>query len=211
MTVNKKSFIKVGFLLIIVLIVGSILAIQNCLIKYPRGNEKIPYYNQKDVRWGKKLYGKTDTIKNAGCGPTCLAMIISGITGRKDINPKIIADWSVENGNRAEGNGSYWSLMIKGGQAFGLNVENVSRKDTDKILKSLQEGKVIIVSVDKGKIASGGHFIVLRGITKKGKILMYDPNSILNSKKEWDSDIIFNESSTNGGEAGKPFWIFDKR
>ncbi|CAM3051302.1 C39 family peptidase [Hathewaya histolytica] len=179
--------------------------------EYSMGNDKIPYYSQRDKRWGNKLYGKKGTIRSSGCGPTSLAMVISGITGRKDITPKAVADWSVENGHRAEGNGSYWSLMTEGGKAFGLNVRQVSRKNKNEILNSLKQGKVAIVSLDKGEIASEGHFIVLIGITEDNKILIHDPSSINNSKKAWEPDIIFNESSKNAGENGSPFWIFHKR
>lgn len=208
----KKFSSKLFKVFLLCLLISTIIFIKEFYFKeYPIGNDKIPYYSQRDKRWANELYGKTDTIKRAGCGPTCLAMVISGLTGQKDITPKVIADWSVENGHRAEGNGSYWSLMTGGADAFGLKAEQISRKKTKEILQALQEGKVIIVSLDEGKIASGGHFIVLRGITKEGKILIYDPDSVSNSKKEWDSNVVFNESSKNGGENGTPFWIFDKK
>ncbi len=59
--------------------------------------------------------------------PTSLAMVVSGLTGNR-VTPDIVGNWSVRNGHRAEGAGSYWSLMTAGGKHYGLNVEAVSRK-----------------------------------------------------------------------------------
>lgn len=179
------------------------------LKEYPPGNASIPYFNQTDKRWGAYSYGNS-TIFNGGCGPTSLAMVVAGLTGRSDINPKVVADWSVANGHRAEGQGSYWSLMTDGGRNYGLKVEAVSRKNPNKIIEALSKGYPVVVSMGRGHFTNGGHFIVLRGLTKDGKILVYDPVSVSRSQKAWDIGIIMNESSTNGGVNGSPFWIFKK-
>ena len=176
------------------------------LQEYSEGHANIPYYNQTDARWGYKSYGNS-TIGHGGCGPTSLAMVISGLTGEK-VTPDIVADWSYRNGHRAEGLGSYWSLMTAGGKYYGLNVQAVSRKDPKTIIKALSEGYPVIVSMGKGHFTNGGHFIVLRGITNDGKILVHDSASVSRSEKEWDLEIIMRESSTNGGINGSPFWIF---
>lgn len=40
-----------------------------------RGNSKdVVYFSQYDSRWGSLMYGKTNTIAGAGCGPTSLAI-----------------------------------------------------------------------------------------------------------------------------------------
>lgn len=176
------------------------------LEEYPEGSVNLPYYNQCDARWGNKMYG-SDTIKVAGCGPTALAMVVSGMTDRK-IYPDEMAEWSVANGHRAEGAGSYWSLMTAGGRHFGLNVTTARRNDPNKVRKALSEGKPIIVSMGRGHFTKTGHFIVLRGLTQDGKVLVHDPYSYENSQIAWDIGIIMNESSTNGGVEGSPFFIF---
>lgn len=175
------------------------------LQEYSEGYANIPYYNQTDARWGANPYGNS-TIYSGGCGPTSLAMVVSGLTGEK-ITPDIVADWSYRNGHRAEGQGSYWSLMTTGG-VNGLNVEPVSRKNPNKIVQALSEGYPVIASMGKGHFTKGGHFIVLRGFTSEGKILVHDSASVERSSKEWDLSIIMNESSSNGGVNGSPFWIF---
>jgi predicted double-glycine peptidase len=61
----------------------------------------------------------------------------------------------------------------------------------------------------KGHFTSSGHFIVLRGITETGKILVADPASKRRSEQEWDFDIILTEAQKGAG-AGGPFWIISK-
>lgn len=176
------------------------------LQEYPEGDDIIPYYNQTDKRWGTNSYGSS-TILSGGCGPTSLAMVASGLTGNR-ITPDTVANWSYENGHRAEGLGSYWSLMTDGAKHYGINVEAVSRNNPNAIIQALSEGKPVIVSMGKGHFTKGGHFIVLRGITADGKVLVHDSASVERSSKEWDLSIIMNESSKNGGVNGSPFWIF---
>lgn len=178
------------------------------LEEYPPGNANIPYFNQGDKRWGAYSYGRVGSIKSSGCGPTCLSMVVAGLTNRSDINPKSVADWSVSNGHRAEGAGSYWSLMTAGGENYGLRVESVSRKNPNKIIKALSDGYPVIASMGRGHFTNGGHFIVLRGIDSNGKILVHDPASLERSQQAWNIGVIMNESSTNGGVNGSPFWIY---
>ena len=58
----------------------------------------------------------------------------------------------------------------------------------------------------KGHFTKSGHFIVLRGVTSEGKILVADPASDDRSNKAWDMSIILNEASRSAGSGG-PFWI----
>lgn len=178
------------------------------LIEYPAGYAKIPYYNQTDARWGSLPYGNS-TIYSGGCGPTSLAMVVAGLTENK-VTPDIVANWSYGNGHRAEGQGSYWSLIPEGGAYYGLDVKTASRRQPNRITEALSNGNVVIASMGKGHFTNGGHFIVLRGITDEGKILVHDSASVERSNKEWELSIIMNESSTNGGVNGSPFWIFTK-
>ena len=59
--------------------------------------------------------------------------------------------------------------------------------------------------MSKGHFTTGGHFIVLRGITEDGKILVADPASYSRSEKEWDLSIILNESN-KAYASGGPYW-----
>ncbi|WIV11115.1 C39 family peptidase [Proteiniborus sp. MB09-C3] len=172
------------------------------LQEYPEGNENIPYYNQTDKRWGLLPYGD-GTILSAGCGPTSLSMVVSGLTGNK-VTPDIVASWSVANGHRAKGLGSHWSLMTDGGSCYGLNVEAVSKRDPNSIVKALSQGYPVIASMGKGHFTKGGHFIVLRGITEDGKILVYDSASVdMYSSENAHGILDFNAEIELWTRAGK--------
>ncbi len=165
----------------------------------------IVYFNQADSRWKDIAYGKTGTIGKSGCGPTSLAMVVSTLTNRT-VNPVEMARWSYKNGYYAEGVGSYHSLIPNGAKYFGLSVEGTEASNPDKIIQALSKGRLVIVIMAKGHFTSSGHFIVLRGITEEGKILVADPISIKRSEQEWDLSIILNEARKGAG-AGGPFWI----
>lgn len=60
--------------------------------------------------------------------------------------------------------------------------------------------------MSQGHFTRGGHFIVLRGITSQGKILVADCASYERSQKEWDINIFLNECNKSAA-AGGPFWV----
>ena len=168
---------------------------------------EVVYYNQTDYRWGNKSYGKTGTIGTSGCGPTALAIVVASLKDNK-VTPADVAKWSADNGYRAEGQGSYHSLMVDGAKHYGVNVEGIGR-DSGKLVKGLEEGKLAIAIMSKGHFTSGGHFIVLRGVTSAGKILVADPASYTRSGQEWSLSIITNEVNRSAGSDG-PFWLYSK-
>ena len=174
-------------------------------IVFSNADTPVVYYNQTDARWGNKLYGRTGTIGWEGCGPTALAMVVASMTDNK-VTPYDVAQWSAQNGYRCEGNGSYHSLIPNGGEHYGLTVDKIG-KDSKKLVEALESGKLVIAIMAPGHFTTTGHFIVLRGITEGGNVLVADPASVKRSNKEWPLGIIVNEASASGG-AGGPFWVF---
>ena len=67
------------------------------------------------------------------------------------------------------------------------------------------EGKLVVAIMSKGHFTKSGHFIVLRGITADGKVLVADPASLKRSNQEWDLSLILEEARKRVG-AGGPFW-----
>ena len=57
-----------------------------------------------------------------------------------------------------------------------------------------------------GHFTSGGHFIVLRGVTLTGKLLVADPVSDERSLMEWDPQLILDELSASRHN-GAPLWV----
>ena len=163
----------------------------------------LTYFNQLDERWANEMYGKTDTIGVAGCGPTALAIAISNLTG-DETDPVEVAEWSYENGYVCEGSGSYISLIPNAAEHFGLSVEKLGKSNAEELVEHLEDGKMIIAIMGAGHFTNTGHFIVLRGVTDDGKILVADPVSYNRSTMAWDISTILKEVKNAG--SGGPFW-----
>jgi hypothetical protein len=164
------------------------------------------------------LYGTIRTIGISGCGPTSMAIVISTFTG-KEVTPAETSDWSYQNGYLVQGydNGSPYamsshSLIPALAEEYGLNCTGISKNSytADKIYKALSEGKLIVATMGPGQFTSGGHFIVLSGVTEDGKILVADCASKQRTNQEWDIQTIINESKGGAG-AGGPFGAINKK
>ena len=171
-------------------------------VVFTDGGMEVMYYNQMDERWADIMYGTSSTIGQGGCGPTSMAIVVSTLTGEAHDSVEL-AQWSVANGHRCEGNGSYHSLIPAAAAAYGLSCEK--NLDAQGIVDALSSGKLVVVIMSKGHFTKGGHFIVLRGVTSEGKILVADPASYGRSEQEWDLSIIMDESSKATGSGG-PYW-----
>jgi hypothetical protein len=174
-------------------------------ITFTDGNTEVVYYSQLDSRWKDKPYGRQGTIGSSGCGPSSLSIAVSTLSGQT-VDPAAMANWAYQNGYKCEGNGSYHSLIPEGAAHFGLNVDFAGKSDILKIANALASGKLVIAIMSAGHFTKGGHFIVLRGITGDGKILVADPASRSRSEREWDLSVILSEARKDAG-AGGPFWI----
>ena len=61
-------------------------------IRFSDGATQVVYYNQLDKRYASKPYG-TDDIGTYGCGPTCMAMVVSSLTN-ETVDPIEMARWA---------------------------------------------------------------------------------------------------------------------
>lgn len=163
------------------------------------------YYSQTDRRWGNQLYGEEGTIGEAGCGPTCLAMVVSTLTDQS-VTPADTAKWAAANGQRCIGSGSYHSIIPEGGKSYHFNVQGADKTQTDSVKKALSEGKLVVALMSRGHFTISGHFILLRGLDEEGKVLVSDPISRRRSARHWDFDLIVKEARS-GAANGGPFWI----
>lgn len=148
---------------------------------------EIPLLIQWDERWGYSSYGDS-TIAVSGCGPTALAMVVSGLTGDPAITPFQVAKYSEENGYYAGSEGTSWALMSEAGYGYDVWSREIPLVENNMI-EELQIGHPIICSVKKGDFTEGGHFIVLTGV-KDGKFQVNDPNSRVRSERLWSFDEL---------------------
>lgn len=168
--------------------------------------EGVTYFNQTDSQWGQESYGSSSTIAKAGCGPTSMAIVISTLLGEIH-NPLELADWSYDNGYCFDGYGSYHALIPAAGEAYGLDQVSPLGSNTEAVMQWLEDGGLVVAIMGEGHFTSSGHFIVLRGVTEGGTILVADPASYQRSCQDWDPDIIWDEAKI-GASAGGPFWGF---
>jgi len=173
-------------------------------VEFTDGQTTVVYYNQLDERFASEPYG-TDHIGGYGCGPTSMAMVVSSLTS-DTVDPIQMARWSYENGGWCSKSGSYHALIPSAAKAWGLPVEGCTASEPQRIVDALADGKLVVAIMSKGHFTSSGHFIVLRGVTSDGKILVADPASYSRSEKQWDLSIILSEASKYAA-AGGPFWI----
>lgn len=145
---------------------------------------QVPLLLQWDKRWGYEQYGD-NFMAVTGCGPTCLSMVYSGLTGKTDMNPYEVAKRADAEGYYVDGEGSLWTIMETFAGELGLHSESIML-DENTIKSELAAGKPIICVVGPGEFTDNGHFMVLTGVSQDGKILLHDPNSKANSNKEWD-------------------------
>lgn len=171
------------------------------------GGTPVVYFNQLDERWADLPYG-TDNIGGYACGPTSMSIVVSSLT-TQTIDPPNMAQWAYENGYWCSQSGSYHSLIPGCAQSYGLTCESISYGDPQAVVNALTGGKLIVALMDRGHFTSSGHFIVLRGVTSEGKILVADPASYSRSETEWDLSIILDEADRGAG-AGGPLWAIGR-
>lgn len=173
-------------------------------VVFSDGETQVVYYNQMDERWKDLPYG-TDDIGHYACGPTSMAIVVSSLTSEA-VDPPHMAQWAYENGHWCSKSGSYHSVVSGAAEAWGLSCEPCSRDDPQKLVDALASGQLVVAIMGPGHFTSSGHFIVLRGVTSDGKILVADPYSYTRSDEEWDLDIFLNEASRYAANRS-PFWI----
>lgn len=158
---------------------------------------EIPGLIQWDERWGYAAYG-TSTIAVSGCGPTCMSMVVSGLTGDDSITPAVVAAYGAEQGYIDEENNTFWQFMGEASQNWGVSCREISVVEA-KVAEELQAGHPIICSVGPGDFTKNGHFIVLVGY-ENGNVKVHDPFSMENTEKTWVyADIV---------EQFKAMWVY---
>lgn len=169
------------------------------------GNVEMIYYNQSEAPWSTAPYGP-DTIGGYGCGPTAMSMVVSSLTDQV-VNPEEMALWAYQEGYCAPGSGSYSGLILGTAEAYGLDAQSWTDLSADSLSQSLASGHIFVALMTRGHFTAHGHFIVLRGVTLEGKVLVADPNSRDRSLTAWDPQLIIDELSATRS-AGAPLWCF---
>lgn len=145
--------------------------------------EEFPLFLQWDPRWGYQDYGKKNCIGLAGCGPTCMSMVLFYLTRDESLTPDRIAEYSMKNGYYVEGSGTAWTLFEDMPKRYDIQVTNLSPSEKD-MKAVLDEGGIIACVMGRGDFTLSGHFIVIYGYDSDG-FMINDPNCIARSSKRW--------------------------
>ena len=167
------------------------------------GTVDIIYFNQGEEPWASQPYGP-DEIKGYGCGPTALAMFVSSLTDCI-VTPTEMAQWAFESGYCAPGSGSYLSIVEGAAQTYGLQIQSWQERSPEALCQALATGQVFVALMGPGHFTSSGHFILLRGVTLQGTVLVADPNSRERSLVAWDPELILSELS-DSRVSGAALW-----
>lgn len=159
----------------------------------------IPQLLQWDERWGYSSYG-TSIVAVSGCGPTCMAMVISGLTGDNTITPAVMADYGTEHGYVDDENNTYWAFMREASVNWGISCREIGTSE-EEIAAVLSNKQPIICSVGPGDFTQSGHFIVLTSYSN-GMVTVCDPFSQENSDKTWVYEDIKGQI--------KAMWVYSK-
>lgn len=173
------------------------------------GIREIVYYNQTADRWADEPYG-SDRIGGYGCGPTVMAMVVSTLTDQ-NMDPAQMAQYCVDHGYWASRHGSYRSIVTGVADGFGLTCTSLSPEETDyeSVSRELSSGRLIVALMGPGHFTNFGHFILLRGFTLDGSVLVADPASTERSLTTWDLNLILSELSASR-DSGGPLWTISQ-
>lgn len=153
------------------------------IAQIPQGGMEIPLYlqgNYTSVAWGNTNLGKS------GCGPTCLAMVMSYLLGQTITPPDMIA-WC--GTAYLAPSGSSWEFFPAAAKHYGVGFRTVH--DEASVTEALENGYPVIAREQPGSFFSPvGHFIVLRGVTDDGAFLVNDPAGKYSVNREFTWEEI---------------------
>lgn len=136
---------------------------------------KIPLIKQYDEPWGSMPYGDCGdrpTYATSGCGPTSLTMVINYFTG-KNLTPPNIGSQILNNHWRTCGEGTDWDAMTGIPPKYNLTSQDIG-KNWSAVESCFNNGGIVIASMSNCQFTSGGHFIVLTGVSNDN-VLINDP------------------------------------
>ncbi|MBQ7982157.1 MAG: C39 family peptidase, partial [Clostridia bacterium] len=150
----------------------------------------------KDAYYGNEGFGQ------CGCGPTCVAAIISNLAGIP-VTPEDMRLYGLEHGSWLADAGTTYDFMITTPAQYGIKATQIYASDKEALYEALADGdKLVLATMGPGDFTLGAHFMLFRGVTEDGKILIADSYSFEYSVMEWDYDDLYAQLK-NG------YWVYE--
>ena len=184
---------------------GQLIAVDATTTQVSKAVYNTPYYSQRDGRWGGRKYGPY-SMDATGCGPTTLAMVISGITGT-EVLPTTVADYLYNHTNEfnKDGFGTSSRGIVRAAQHWDLTTETLFTASAVK--EVLSQGHHVLGAVGTSIFAHYPvtHELVLKGYDN-GKTYVRDPYNAANNGW-YPVDYLFGVKSVEPTDntEGSPF------
>lgn len=166
------------------------------IIDVPEGGMDIPLYLQGDYRQTVcYIDGEAKSVATSGCGATSVSMVIAYLTGNTAQTPYTLFKWAYEHGYYS-GDGLGHSCLTQLAGLYGVKgtwIEN----DASIITAALQAGYPVVAHMGPGIFTSSGHYIVLRGITADGYVLVNDPGSRKRNRYAYKLSTVVAQARTS--------------
>ena len=197
---HKRSILKLA--VSVLLLFGTLL----CSVMHPTPAKAAPYeidvpviyqFNYPDVLFYYGGIGRT--VADAGCGPTCVSMVIRYYRSDVSQTPEDLFLWLYEN-NRYFGKGSDLDGLAALCSLYGIETEVIEAEDDNqakRIATALKDGKPVIANMGPGTFTSSGHYILLTGYKVENgveKVRVNDPNSSSRTGTYYELSTVINES-----------------
>jgi hypothetical protein len=166
------------------------------IIDVPEGGMPIPLYLQGDYpQTVCYIDGVAKSVKTSGCGAASVSMVIAYLTGNTSQTPYTLFKWAYDHGYYS-GGGLGHSCLMKLTGLYGVEgtwIEN----DEERITEALRAGHPVIAHMGPGIFTDSGHYIVLRGITEDGYVLVNDPGSKRRNKYGYKLSMVVSQARTS--------------
>ena len=150
----------------------------------------------KDIPFGPDGFGQ------CGCGPTCTAEIIANLAG-VPVTPAELGEQALDSHSVLENGATSYDFIIRSAAAYGISSYQLTLSDKKEMLAALNAGSLVLVVMGPGDFTLGSHFVLYRGLTEDGKLLISDSYSYDFTVKEWDYDDLCAQSL-------RGYWVFEK-
>lgn len=130
-----------------------------------------------------------DGFGQCGCGPTCVAEIIANLTGIP-VTPEDMRVYGIEHNSYPPGTGTTYDFMLSTPKKYGIKVTNIGHGVKKPVVDALKAGKLILACMGPGDFTLGAHFMLYRGVTDDGKILIADSYDYEHSVRPWDFEEL---------------------
>ncbi len=139
-----------------------------------------------------RINGQKKSVASSGCGAACLSMVITYLTDNESQTPHTLFADAYANGDYT-GYGLSHEAIDRLASAHGIEGAWVESSEI-VIVHALKDGYPIIAHMGPGTFTNDGHYILLRGVTEDGRILVNDPNSKRRSARAYPFHLIDRET-----------------